>query len=204
MTIVILDYGMGNIGALTKMFNRLGHDARVSNSRSDIENASHLVLPGVGSFSRAVHKINEIKNFRSMLNEVVLGKQTPILGICLGMQLLFSSSEEGTGEGLGWLPGHVRKFNSTEGIRVPHMGWNTVNPVIDHPLSKDLQERARFYFVHSYYVQLSMKEHLVMTTGHGCEFASVVAKNNVMGVQFHPEKSHKYGLKLLRNFVELC
>jgi glutamine amidotransferase len=202
--IVIIDYGMGNIGALTKMFHRLGHDSKVSNSKSDIEHASHLILPGVGSFSRAVQKIEEIKNFRPMLNDVVLNKQTPILGICLGMQLLMSTSEEGEGKGFGWLPGYVRKFKPSEGIRVPHMGWNAVNPVIDHQISKDLQERSRFYFVHSYYVQLELKEHLVMTTSHGCEFASVVAKNNIVGVQFHPEKSHKYGLKLLGNFVEQC
>ena len=204
IVIVIIDYGMGNTGALTKMFDRLGHTSKISNSRSEIENASHLVLPGVGSFSRAVQKIDEIRNLRSVLNDVVLNKGTSILGICLGMQLLMSSSEEGQGDGFNWIPGSVKKFDSSQGIRVPHMGWNVVNPVLEHSLSTGLQEMSRFYFVHSFYVDLVFEKHLIMTTNYGKEFASVVAHNNVMGVQFHPEKSHKFGLKLLSNFVEQC
>ena len=200
--IVIIDYEMGNTGALIKMFNRLGHNSKVSNDKSEIEKASHLVLPGVGSFSRAVQKIDETKNLRSVLNDVVLSKNTPILGICLGMQLLVSSSEEGEGEGFGWISGRVRKFDSSEGLRIPHMGWNMVNPVIQHPLTAGLEDKARFYFVHSFFVELLSEKHSVMTTNYGHDFVSVIARDNVMGVQFHPEKSHKYGLKLLSNFVE--
>ncbi len=200
--IVIIDYGMGNTGALTKMFTRLGHNSKVSNVPTEIEQASHLVLPGVGSFSRAVQKIDDIKYLRSVLDDVVLNKHTPILGICLGMQLLTSSSEEGGGDGFRWIPGCARRFDSSQGIRVPHMGWNVVDPIIDHPLTVDLKHGSRFYFVHSFHVELMSEEHLVMSTDYGQKFASVIAKDNVMGVQFHPEKSHKYGLKLLSNFAE--
>jgi glutamine amidotransferase len=199
--IVIIDYEMGNTGALIKMFTRLGYNSKVSNEKSEIEKASHLVLPGVGSFSRAVQKIDGIRNLRPVLNDVVLSKNTPILGICLGMQLLLSSSEEGEGEGFGWISGSVRKFDSSNGLRIPHMGWNIVNPVIQHPLTAGLEDKARFYFVHSFYAELLSEKHSVMTTNYGNDFASVIATNNVMGVQFHPEKSHKYGLKLLNNFV---
>jgi imidazole glycerol-phosphate synthase subunit HisH len=199
--IVIVDYGMGNLRSVEKAFAFLGHPVTISNDPEDIERASGIVLPGVGAFGDAMHELNG-RGLKGPLRGAI-GSGVPFLGICLGYQLLCDESEESPGvAGLGILPGRVVKFPA--GVKVPHMGWNDTCHVREHPVLAGVEEGAFFYFVHSYYVQPSRPEHVLTTTEYGAEFASGAALDNLVGFQFHPEKSSGPGMHLLENFACLC
>ena len=201
--IVVVDYGMGNTGSLVKMFHRLDCNVLTSRRVEDLERASHLVLPGVGAFDKAVQRIDAEDGLRELIVRRVDNQGVPLLGVCLGMQLLLDTSEEGPGSGFSWISGRVRRFESSPEIRVPHMGWNTLNVRHHSSLLDGVGDSARYYFVHSYYADAVASDEVLATTNHGVEFASVVGRGHVMGVQFHPEKSHSFGMNILRNFVEM-
>ena len=200
--ITIVDYGMGNLGSIVNMFKRIGIQSTVTADLTQIESAGKLLLPGVGSFDKAMDAINN-SGLRSMLDKKVLEDQVPILGVCLGMQILTSGSDEGKNEGLNWIPGRANRMDLANGLKVPHMGWNVSLPNQNNALTNGLDDESRFYFVHSYCVHVENPEHSLMTTSYGEEFSSGIHKNNIYGVQFHPEKSHKFGMKILKNFAEL-
>jgi imidazole glycerol-phosphate synthase subunit HisH len=202
--IAIVDYGVGNLGSIANMLRRIGAVAIITSDPSQLERAEKLILPGVGSFDGGMYNLHE-RNLVSVLNEKVLINKTPVLGLCLGMQLLTKGSEEGRLKGLGWIEADTVKFKydvAQRGLKIPHMGWNTVEPCQESMLFKDLNADARFYHVHSYHV-ISNDADAIAKTNYGYWFVSAVAHKNILGVQFHPEKSHKFGLKLLKNFVEL-
>ena len=201
---VIVDYGLGNLRSVFKKFERLGIEAVVSGRPEDIARADRLILPGVGSFDAGMRNLREL-GLREPLERRVLGDGVPILGICLGMQLFTRSSEEGTEPGLGWLDAWTRRLRVPEGdsvLRVPHVGWNTLEIRRASPLLDGVLPGSRFYFVHSFAVFCDDQALAVAETEHGQVFASVVGRGNIHGVQFHPEKSHRQGLAVLRNFVE--
>lgn len=202
--IAIVDYGMGNTGSIKNMLKRIGYDdVVVTNSHEDLSKAEKFILPGVGSFDAAVNTMKESGLF-SILNHEVEEKKKPILGICLGMQLLTKGSEEGKSAGLGWIDAYVRKFDSDNNIKVPHIGWEYVTSSgSQHALLNNLSEMSRYYFVHSYYVVCNDRSNELLMCNYGVDFTCAIQHNNIMGVQFHPEKSHKYGMQLFRNFVEL-
>lgn len=200
--ITIVDYGMGNLGSILNMFRRIGAPAEISADHQQIARAQKLLLPGVGAFGSAMERINGT-GLRSILDQKALVEKVPVLGICLGMQLLTDESEEGNVPGLGWIPASTKRFPHMEGIKVPHMGWNVVQPVSSHPLTADLPEEARFYFVHSYYVQTRQAEHSILRAHYGLTFDAAIACANICGAQFHPEKSHKFGMKILSNFANM-
>lgn len=203
--IVIIDYGMGNLGSVANMLKRIGVPCSISADLNVIEKAEKLLLPGVGAFDSAMNSINS-RGLLSLLNYKVLEEKTPILGICLGMQLLTEYSEEGLLPGLGWIKGGARKFNfahTKSNLKVPHMGWNSVKINSDSSLITGLSTDSKFYFVHSYYVTCKSVENSICSTVHGIEFDSIIAKENIYGAQFHPEKSHKYGMRLLENFSRI-
>ena len=200
MKIVIVDYGVGNFGAINNMIKKLGKQAIISAKVSDIEKADKLILPGVGSFDSGIKNLEE-RNLISTLNKKVVKDKIPILGICLGMQLMTKQSEEGKLSGLGWIDAKTVKF-SVDGLRVPHMGWNKIKIVKDDSLFKNLPEEVRFYFAHSYYVKCADEKNVLSTTNYGQNFSSIIKQGNIIGVQFHPEKSHKYGMQILKNFIE--
>jgi len=202
--IVIVDYGMGNLAAVRNMLAKIGVPAAVSSDPLEIMQAQKLILPGVGAFDSAVTNLEQ-RGLRDVLNTMVLTRRTPVLGICLGMQLMTSSSEEGKLRGLGWIDAQTVRFQ-LEALEkrypVPHMGWNTVKQARPHPLFPDSDEEQRFYFVHSYYVRCVHSGDVLTKTMYGHEFVSGFQRDNIAGFQFHPEKSHKYGMRLLKNFNE--
>ena len=203
--IIIVDYKMGNLGSILNMLKKIGVQAIVSSLPEDILQADKLILPGVGAFDNGMANLKE-SSLLSVLNEKVLAKKTPILGICLGMQLLTRRSAEGRLEGLGWVEADTVRFRfgkEESTLKVPHMGWNTVRFKPGSILSSGLENEARFYFVHSFHVVCDREENVAGKTFYGYEFSSAIQNGNIMGVQFHPEKSHKYGLRLLKNFVEM-
>lgn len=202
--IVIVDYGMGNLHSVQSKIESLKYEAIISSRVEDIENASKLILPGVGSFARGIENIREY-GLLEILNKKALLDKTPILGICLGMQLLTNFSEEGDAEGLSWVEGETRKFTFGNGeakLRIPHVGWNTTSVRKKSVLFDNIPDNKRYYFTHSYYVACKGDETLVATTNYGYEFASVVQKDNIYGTQFHPEKSHQHGLQMIDNFLK--
>jgi glutamine amidotransferase len=201
--ITILDYGMGNIGSLINMFGQIGEEVLVATNESEVLNARKLVLPGVGSFKAAMQKINEMSGMREALDIKAFKHQIPILGVCLGMQLLTESSQEGPAEGLGWIPGTTKKFEKIGEIKIPHMGWNEVKVVQKNRFTESIDDDSKFYFVHSYYVEVHDKQNSLLVTEHGLRFDSAIIRENILGVQFHPEKSHKHGMKLLESFAKL-
>lgn len=200
--ITIVDYGMGNLGSILNMFKRIGVDAIVTGDLKAIDNAIKILLPGVGAFDNAMKRINE-SGLRDVLDRKALVERVPILGICLGMQLLTRSSEEGKLSGLGWIAASTSRFPSMPSLKVPHMGWNLVVPISASELTKDLPEEARFYFVHSYCVHVDNEEDAILKATYGITFDAAVQHNNIFGAQFHPEKSHRYGMQLLANFARL-
>lgn len=204
MAIVILDYGMGNLGSIQNMLQYLGEDAVITSELSVIEKAEKLILPGVGAFDAGMGQL-ESSGLKNLLIEKVINQSIPILGICLGMQLMTQGSEEGTSNGLGWLDAHAYKFDFSQdtGLRVPHMGWNTIDITQNHPLVADLDEEPRYYFVHSYYVKSNDEHEVIANAHHGHPFAAIMSKGNIMGCQFHPEKSHRFGMMLLKNFAKI-
>ena len=201
--ITIVDYKMGNVGSILNMLKHLGHAARISSRPEDIRTASKLILPGVGAFDTGMKQLAE-QGLRPALDEAVLRNKTPVLGICLGMQLLSRSSEEGVEPGLGWIDAQTVRFHfdaHAPDLKVPHMGWNIVQPSRADPLLAGLEHGARFYFVHSYHLVCRAAEDELARTTHGYAFASVVRRGHIQGTQFHPEKSHRFGMKLLGNFA---
>ena len=203
--IVIIDYKMGNLGSILNMLKKIGVQSIVSSLPEDILQADKLILPGVGAFDNGMANLKE-SSLLSVLNEKVLAKKTPILGICLGMQLLTRRSAEGRLEGLGWVEADTVRFRfgkEESTLKIPHMGWNTVMFKTGSVLSSELEDEARFYFVHSFHVVCDREENVAGKTFYGYEFSSAIQNGNIIGVQFHPEKSHKYGLRLLKNFVEM-
>ena len=200
--IVIVDYGLGNIGSLLNMFEYIGVQARVANDADDVIDAEKLVLPGVGAFDYAMEKLEENKLIE-ILNFKVLEKSCPILGVCLGMQLMCNRSEEGAKAGLGWVEGDVKRIPSNPGLVIPHMGWNYVKQSKANPLTQTLDDDARFYFVHSFYVELEEISNEIISCEYGHVFTCGFQVGNIYGVQFHPEKSHRFGKQLLSNFAKL-
>ncbi|MDD5593721.1 MAG: imidazole glycerol phosphate synthase subunit HisH [Candidatus Margulisbacteria bacterium] len=204
--IVIVDYGLGNLGSILNMLKKIGAEARISSDVSVIEKADKLILPGVGAFDNGMRNINDL-GLLGVLEQKALKENVPVLGICLGMQLLTAKSEEGERPGLGWVEAKTVRFkfddDSSKGLKVPHMGWNNICRVKNNPLFSG-ENDERFYFVHSYHVVCHDKENVISLTKYGYDFVSGFQKDNIYGVQFHPEKSHKYGMRLLRNFAELC
>jgi imidazole glycerol-phosphate synthase subunit HisH len=202
--ITIIDYGAGNIGSVLNMINHVGGRVEVTGSVAGVLGAKKILLPGVGSFDNAMTRLEGLGLIEPLKERANVG--VPFLGICLGMQLLAHQSEEGRMIGLGLIPGRVRRFrfeDEAAKLKIPHMGWNRLRPVRSHPLGQGLEEDARFYFVHSYYFDCERDEDVLFKSSYGHEFTSGVQRSNVMGVQFHPEKSHRYGMQLMRNFVGL-
>jgi len=202
--IVIIDYGIGNLASVFNMFKKIGvKDVVVSNDKDVITRATKLLLPGVGSFDAGVTNL-ENSGLIPILNKRVVEEKVPILGICLGMQLLTKQSEEGQKKGLGWIDAETIKFNLDPALKlkVPHMGWNYIKVKKNNPLI-DLETKNRFYFVHSYYVKCFDESQSIATSNFGVDFTCMVNKDNIFGAQFHPEKSLKFGMKLLENFSKI-
>ncbi len=200
--ITIIDYGMGNLGSILNMLKHIGVQATVTADLQIISDATKIILPGVGAFDNAMTNINK-SGLRELLDRKALIERVPILGICLGMQLLTCGSEEGELAGLGWIPATTNRFPDTNGLKVPHMGWNLVHQSTPNKMTDGFQEETRFYFVHSYYVKVENESHSMLKTEYGLKFDSAIQNGNIYGVQFHPEKSHRFGMHLLRNFAEL-
>jgi glutamine amidotransferase len=200
--ISILDYGVGNPRAVLNMYKRIGMDANVVSKPSDLRASRKIILPGVGAFDYAMQRFNE-SGLRDSIERLILLANIPVLGICVGMQMLCKSSSEGVEDGLGWINTGIEKFSFVEDYPVPHMGWNKVDILKDTALNRDLEKDARFYFAHSYYLPAHPSEFVVMTTNYSNQFASAINQDNIYGVQFHPEKSHRFGLGLLKNFGEI-
>lgn len=206
--VTIVDYGMGNLGSIQNMFSYIGVSSRITSDLKELADAEKILLPGVGAFDSAMERINS-SGIKEVLDKKALEEKVPVLGICLGMQLLTKGSNEGELPGLGWIPAYTHKFEFKEKMPVPHMGWNEVEISNSNPLSKELEyvsldgEKPRFYFVHSFHVQVENQENSIMKTHYGLTFDSAIRKDNVLGCQFHPEKSHKFGMTLLKNFAEI-
>lgn len=202
--VVIVDYKMGNLGSIHNMLRRIGAQAAVSSDPAHILTASGLILPGVGAFDQGMQSLAQ-QGLLPVLEQAVRGGGKPLLGICLGMQLLTRGSEEGVRPGLGWIAADTKRFCFDREhcqLKIPHMGWNATRPARPDPLFAGLEEAA-FYFVHSYHVVCDSPDDVLAYCEHGYPFAAALRRGNIMGTQFHPEKSHKYGMRLLKNFVEM-
>jgi glutamine amidotransferase len=201
--ITIIDYKTGNLGSIQNILKRIGEESLITSDKDVIAKATKLILPGVGAFDTGMRNLMEL-DLVDILNRKVLIDKTPVLGICLGMQLLSEGSEEGSLPGLGWINGESLRFNFTDSIeyKSPHMGWNFIQQHKSSRLFTEMFSEPRFYFVHSYYLMAGDRGDVLTSTTYEIEFTSAVEKGNIMGVQFHPEKSHKFGMKLLRNFVD--
>lgn len=204
MTLVIIDYGIGNVLSIANMLRSAAIDAEISADPNKIRGASRLILAGVGAFDAGMQNLDD-RGLVPVLREAVFEKRVPLLGICLGMQLLMRGSDEGAGEreGLGWIDGRSFKIrgDGATPIKVPHMGWNEIQPTRDSALLEGLSDKSRFYFAHSYAVECANQSDVVAKATHGTAFPAIVAHGHVCGVQFHPEKSHRYGRQLLENFA---
>jgi glutamine amidotransferase len=201
----ILDYGVGNLRAILNIYKHLGIPASLAKNASQLIDADKLILPGVGSFDQAM-KLLEASGMRSMLEDLVIKRTVPILGICVGMQMLAESSEEGARSGLGWISGKVLKLKPIkieDNLLLPHMGWNEVEIIRDSPLFRYIEPINHFYFLHSFYFKCSNTDNEIGLTEYGNKFASAISNSNIYGVQFHPEKSHQFGIDLLRGFSEI-
>lgn len=202
--ITIIDYGVGNIGSVFNMMTYLGVPVKVQSEPKEILKTDKLILPGVGSFDHAMDKLHQSPGLIEVLEELVLTKKKYILGICLGMQLFTEKSEEGVAKGLSWISGTTKKFRPKHNLKIPHIGWNAVKTIKkDQPLFKGLQNDIQFYFSHSYFTEVQDPNQVLTTTLYGDYFTSCLIKNNIIGAQFHPERSHKYGLRFMKNFAEL-
>ncbi len=203
--ITVIDYGLGNIRAFLNVYKRHNIEARTAGNADELAGATKVILPGVGAFDHAMERL-ERSGMRVKLDELVLGRRAPVLGVCVGMQMLAHGSDEGKRPGLGWIDGHVKAFRSWEPARqlpVPHMGWNDVHPTSGTGLFRELDSEARFYFLHSFFFECARPDDVRAVSQYGADFSSAVGHGNVLGVQFHPEKSHHFGTRLLRNFAEL-
>ena len=201
--LTIVDYGVGNLASIKNMLKKVGCDALISSNESEIFSSDKLILPGVGAFDTCASKLKE-SGLLSVLNEKALEEKIPLLGICVGCQLLMEKSEEGIEPGLGWIKGDVKKFDQkrmSADLKIPHMGWTDVELNKPSLLFKNMYAEPRFYFVHSYYPAPINPDDVLMYANYGYKFAAAIEHENIMGVQFHPEKSHKFGMRLLENFV---
>lgn len=200
--IAIIDYDIGNIAAVSNMLIRLGVTCKVTADPADVEKAEKIILPGNGSFDACMRNLRA-SGLIPALEDKVLRQKTPLLGICVGAQMLGTESEEGTEHGLGWLDMRVHRFPDLPGVKVPHMGWNTVHQnTQNNPLIKNMDKETRFYFVHSYYMKPANPGDILLTSTYGIDFAAGVCRDNIFGVQFHPEKSHRFGKQLLATFAK--
>ena len=202
----IIDYGMGNIGSVQNMLKKIGAKTVITSKPKELEKAEKLILPGVGAFDQGMRNITD-RDLIDVIQNKVQVQKIPFLGICLGAQLIMRRSEEGRLSGFGWIDGEVVRFqfpNDNDRLKIPYMGWNEVDIKNDNRLFCNFEEIPRFYFVHSYYIRCENKINVIASSQYGFEFAAAVNKENIWGVQFHPEKSHQFGLKVLKNFVELC
>lgn len=201
--ITIIDYKTGNLGSIQNILRKIGEDSLITSDKSVIADSKKLILPGVGSFDTGMRNLLDF-DLIDTLNYKVLNEKVPVLGICLGMQLLSKKSEEGNLPGLGWINAEIKRFNlsNTLEYKIPHMGWNYLSVKKKSPLLDDMYTDPRFYFVHTYYFSANEIGDILTTTNYESEFTSAVEKGNILGVQFHPEKSHKYGMRLLKNFVD--
>jgi glutamine amidotransferase len=203
--ITIVNYGLGNIQAIANIYKRLGVAVQVASTDKELADAQRIILPGVGAFDWAMMKLNQ-SGMRDRLDELVTVKGRPVLGICVGMQMMANRSDEGEAAGLGWINADVRKFDEAsfkQKTHLPHMGWNDVLPQQPGGLFEGLETEARFYFLHSYYFAPRNLNDVLAVTDYNGKYASSVGRANVYGVQFHPEKSHQWGIQLLKNFSEL-
>jgi len=203
--VCIIDYGLGNLGSMKNMLNKLGVNVIVSKDPDIISKARSLILPGVGSYDTGMKNLNDFGLIK-ILQKQVIDNNIPILGVCLGMQLFSKSSEEGHLPGLGWINSETIRFRFNQEhskLKVPHMGWNWIDSRKTSPLLESLYNASRFYFVHSYHVHCFEPDDVLAETSYGTNFTSILARNNIFWVQFHPEKSHRYGMKLLSNFLEM-
>jgi glutamine amidotransferase len=201
----VIDYGLGNVQAFLTVYKRLGIEATAARSAADLVGVRKIILPGVGAFDHAIELL-EKSGMRPTLETLVMQNKVPVLGICVGMQMLASASDEGHLPGLGWVPGKVGAFRTngqSAHLPLPHMGWNDVQPKSRSRLFAGLESDARFYFLHSYYFDCNDPSHVAATASYGLDFSCAVSADNVHGVQFHPEKSHHFGTQLLKNFAEL-
>ena len=202
----IINYGLGNVQAIENVYKRLLISVKIVESAGELKNCTKLILPGVGAFDHAMLEF-EKSGMRPDISELVINKNIPLLGICVGMQMLASSSEEGACQGLSWVPGRVRSLKNLmtdKRLPLPHMGWNDVAVKTDSPLFKGLENQSRFYFLHSFYFECEKQENIAAEVEYGSNFTCAVLNKNIFGVQFHPEKSHQFGVTLLKNFAELC
>jgi glutamine amidotransferase len=204
MTVTIIDYGVGNLGSIQNMLKKLGAQSEIASDANKVERATKIILPGVGAFDAGMTQLNQ-SGLRAPLDTAVLQNKIPVAGICLGMQLMTEGSEEGTLPGLGWVSAKTIRFVSTQSqpIKIPHMGWNTVTKKKNVQLLSLLEEESRFYFVHSYYVKCRDRADVLLSSRYGsiC-FDAAFLRNNILGFQFHPEKSHRFGMRLLKSFIE--
>jgi glutamine amidotransferase len=204
--IKIIDYGMGNTASMLNMLRKVGGKAELCAIPSELNSATAIILPGVGSFDNGISKLAN-SGFLEALHSKVIKEKIPFLGVCLGMQLLFEKSEEGKLSGLRWMEGDVKRFDFSDiqlnrRLKVPHMGWNVVTPKTYEGLFSGLEDEARFYFIHSYYVNCSNASDVLATANYGHEFTCSVRHDNIWGVQFHAEKSHRFGIQFFKNFLK--
>ena len=203
----ILDYGMGNVGSIQNMLKHIGYDSVITRDPEQVDGVDKLILPGVGAFDEGMRQVRRLR-LEPLIRRHALEKQKPLLGICLGMQLLGTGSEEGSAEGLSLLPFRCVRFqpgDSTEAdYKIPHMGWDRVEICKPSPLTDGLEGPQRFYFVHSYYARCTEEDVRLLACDYGVRFAAAVSRGNIYGTQFHPEKSHRYGMALLKNFAARC
>jgi imidazole glycerol-phosphate synthase subunit HisH len=200
--ICIIDYGVGNLASMQNMLKKIGVPSLISSKKRDIETADKLILPGVGAFDTCAEKLQQ-SGLLEILSQKVLQDKTPVLGVCVGLQLLLEQSEEGKLQGLGWIKGKIVRFKQEQlpaGTKIPHMGWTDVTVGKPSKLFDSMHEEPRFYFVHSYHAELSDESDALLYADYNYRFVAGIERANIMGVQFHPEKSHKFGMKLLGNF----
>jgi imidazole glycerol-phosphate synthase subunit HisH len=203
--ISIVNYGLGNIKAIQNVYSKLNIPAKVVSNSNELKGSKKIILPGVGAFDFAMEKLKNSGMFDD-LNELVVNQEIPVIGICVGLQMMTKSSEAGGVPVLGWIDAVVKKFDTSkmnDKILLPHMGWNDVKPIIENPLFDDLMDNSKFYFLHSYYVECNNEKHAIASSNYGNDFACAINHNNIYGVQFHPEKSHFYGVKILENFAKI-
>lgn len=203
--ITIIDYGLGNIRAFVNVYDRLNIKTKIAHSADEIKGATKIILPGVGAFDYAMSQLNS-SGMRNELEHQVMNNKIPVIGICVGMQMLAKSSEEGILPGLGWIDGSVKLFDVSKipyKTQLPHMGWNTIEPTNNNSLINGFNNQSRFYFLHSYYFVCNKPADIISKTEYGIKYASAINSGNIYGIQFHPEKSHSNGVQLLHNFANL-